>query len=73
MITNWSGQMSDAAVTIILIQLRVGSPGSWGGSSTFLKSLGISNVPDTVSMAVEMRSSPEETSDCLPHIAWASA
>lgn len=48
MITNWSGQMSDAAVTIILIHLRVGSPESWGGSRAFLRPLGISNVSDTV-------------------------
>lgn len=37
MITNWSEQMSDALVTVILIRLRVGSWRSWGGSGAFSK------------------------------------
>lgn len=49
MITNWSKQMSDALVTVILIQLRVGSWRSWGEDpGHFLRSLNTSNMSYTV-------------------------
>lgn len=51
MITNWSEQMSDAAVNVILIHPRVGSRRRGGPREDpghFLRPLGSSNMSDAV-------------------------
>lgn len=48
MITNWSEQMSDALVTVILIQLRVGSGGPEEDPGHLLRSPGSCNMSDAV-------------------------